>query len=419
MFDFMDEMPDDASYCATGPYIPEAIDCMRCGLCVSHCPTYQLFQAEVESPRSRVRTLDKIINGLSPISDSELKHLNNCTQCRRCETVCPSKMAYGQLFDRAQAIQQAANPKQRPTGLAKLGYKFIEHKNALYLAAIALRCYQTSGIQYLLRKSRLLTLLNLEKAEALLPKVAIHQLAKHYPTSKHPRGKVGLFTGCISNHFDRETLLASIKLLNYLGFDVFIPKQQGCCGAIHQHQGYPDTANKLAAHNIGAFNGLDLVATIYVASGCGLMLHEYDPQGFDHPLYDITSFLNLHWPADITLKSPAAKYRKFAVHEPCSQQVQKPDKAGQHPIYALLGKIPGITVAPLPDNQVCCGAGGIHILSHPAIAEPLRDKKLAHFKQTSAELLVTTNIGCALHLNAGPALHKVVHPVVLLAEALG
>jgi glycolate oxidase iron-sulfur subunit len=58
------------------------------------------------------------------------------------------------------------------------------------------------------------------------------------------------------------------------------------------------------------------------------------------------------------------------------------------------------------------------MLTHPEIAEPLRDTKLAHFEQSQADLLVSTNIACALHMNTGPALNKVVHPVVLLAEFL-
>ena len=58
------------------------------------------------------------------------------------------------------------------------------------------------------------------------------------------------------------------------------------------------------------------------------------------------------------------------------------------------------------------------MLTHPEIADPLRNAKLAHFGQSQADLLVSTNIGCALHLNTGLALNKVVHPVVLLAELL-
>jgi glycolate oxidase iron-sulfur subunit len=443
MFDFMEDYTsDDTIYPQNGLYIPDASECMRCGLCISSCPTYKLFRIEAESPRSRLRTIDKIINGNTTVSEEELKHLDNCTQCRACESICPSKMAYGHLFGLAREQRfQAEASDRRGTLLSAIGFKLIEHKALLNAAAVLMRLYQKSGLQLLLRKSGLLRVFKLDKAESLMPEVAISKLAERYPTNKQRRGNVALFTGCISEHFDRKTLLASIKLLNVIGFDVLVPKGQTCCGAIHQHQGNTAIAGKMAVLNTGVFNSLDVEAIITTASGCGLMLNEYeqangDESGntlrFGSPLFDITEFLNLNWPDDISLKECHADARKIAVHEPCSQRnvpfssrslgTRELGSKGvrnrhQH-VYALLEKIPEITVIPLPDNQICCGAGGVHMLTHPEIAEPLRDTKLAHFEQSQADLLVSTNIGCALHLNAGPARNKVVHPVVLLAELL-
>ena len=443
MFDFIDDYPDDnVSYPQNGLYIPDATECMRCGLCISVCPTYKLFGVEAETPRSRVRTIDKILNSNEAVSGEELKHLNNCTQCRACETLCPSKMAYGHLFDLAREQRfQAGASERRVNLLSTIAFKLIEHKALLNAAAVLIRLYQKSGLQLLLRKTGLLQVFKLDKAESLMPEVAIGNLAERYPTGNQHRGNVALFTGCISDHFDRKTLLASIKLLNTIGFDVLVPKEQTCCGAIHQHQGNTAVAGKMAALNTGVFNSLDVEAIITTASGCGLMLNEYE-QGngdearntlrFGSPLFDITEFLNLNWPDDISLKECQADARKIAVHEPCSQRnVPFPRQSlgmreivsqgawnrHQH-VYVLLKKIPGITVIPLPENQICCGAGGVHMLTHPEIAEPLRNTKLADFEHSQADVLVSTNIGCALHLNAGPALNKVVHPVVLLAELL-
>jgi glycolate oxidase iron-sulfur subunit len=443
MFDFMEDYTsEDAIYPQNGLYIPDATECMRCGLCISVCPTYKLFQIEAETPRSRVRTIDKIINSDSAVSGEELKHLNNCTQCRACETICPSKMAYGHLFDLAREQRfDAEVSERRPNLLSAIGFKLIEHKALRYAATVLIRLYQKSRLQLLLRKSGLLRVFELDKAESLMPEVDIGKLAEHYPTNKPRRGNVALFTGCISDHFDRNTLLASIKVLNFIGFDVLVPKEQTCCGAIHQHQGNTAVAGKMAALNTKVFNALTVDAIITTASGCGLILNEYEQDNgdetsntlrFGSPLFDITEFLNLNWPDDISLKECHADARKIAVHEPCSQRnVPFPRQSlgmreivsqgawnrHQH-VYALLKKIPGITVIPLPENQICCGAGGVHMLTHPEIAEPLRNTKLADFEHSQADVLVSTNIGCALHLNAGPALNKVVHPVVLLAELL-
>jgi glycolate dehydrogenase iron-sulfur subunit len=430
MFDFIDDYSDDnAIYSQNGLYIPDATECMRCGLCISLCPTYKLFQIEAETPRSRLRTIDKIINGNSMISKEELEHLNNCTQCRACETICPSKMAYGHLFDLAREKRFQAGASERRSNLfAAIGFKLIENKALLHAATVLIRRYQKTGLQYLIRKTGLLRLLKLEKADSLMPEADISNLAEHYPTDKQRLGNVALFTGCIGNHFDRKTLLASIKLLNVIGFDVLVPKEQTCCGAIHQHQGNTAIADKMAGINTDVFNSLDIEAIIYTASGCGLMLNEYEQEHgeegselkrFGSSLYDITEFLNLHWPDGISLNNFHSRPGKVAVHEPCSQRNATAVSENRHQhVYALLEKIPELTVIPLPDNQICCGAGGVHMLTHPGIADPLRNAKLDHFEQSKADLLVSTNIGCALHLNAGPAHNKVLHPVVLLAELL-
>ncbi|WP_262964006.1 (Fe-S)-binding protein [Methylobacter psychrophilus] len=433
MFEFIDDYPGgDIIYPQNGLYIPDATECMRCGLCISLCPTYKLFRIEAETPRSRLRTIDKIINENTAVSDEELKHLNNCTQCRACETICPGKMAYGHLFDLAREQRCQTNAlDRRGNFLTTIGFKLIEHKALLNAATVIIRLYQKTGLQFLLRKTALLRLFKLDKAELLMPEANISNLAQRYPTDKQHRGNVALFTGCISDHFDRKTLLAAVKLLNVIGFDVLVPKAQTCCGAIHQHQGKTDIADKMATLNIDVFNSLDIEAIIFTASGCGLMLNEYEqkagdaPKNFSNNLFDITEFLNRHWPDDIKLKEPHANARKVAVHEPCSQRnVPKPELENkdawsrhQH-VYALLEKIPEITVIPLPENQICCGAGGVHMLTHTEIAEPLRNIKLAHFEQTKADFLVSTNIGCALHLTTGLHRNKVIHPVVLLAELL-
>ncbi|MEI6544362.1 MAG: (Fe-S)-binding protein [Methylococcales bacterium] len=435
MFEWMDDITTDeaALYDQSGPYIPEASDCMRCGLCISLCPTYKLVHIEEESPRSRIRTIDKIINDKGNLTADELGHLNNCTQCRACETICPSQMAYGQLFDQArERLLSSQTSKPGTHFLAPLGFKLIEHKKLFSMVTVLLAGYQKSGLATLVRKTRLLRLLKLDKAEALLPQVTIQTLTDHYyPTAQKFRGTVALFTGCIGEHFDQKTLLASIKVLNAIGFTVLIPKTQGCCGALHQHQGQSHVADQLATNNINVFNTLPVDAIIYIASACGLMLKEYELKDslaidkFNVPLMDITEFLCMHWPEGLKLNDAALSGKSVAVHEPCSQRnISKVSENKHQYVYSLLEKIQGFKVLPLPDNQTCCGAGGIHCLTHPEIAEPLRTIKLDHFQESRADYLVTTNIGCSLHLSSGLALNKtvssdkVIHPIVLIAESI-
>lgn len=397
---------------SNGTYIPDASECLRCGMCVGSCPTFQLFQIDEETPRRRIRTISKILLEKLPISVDDRRHLDSCLQCRACETVCPSRMAYGQLFDQAQAQLRVT-----PGWLEKLALRLIENKRWRTRLMPLLAIYLKLGLQKPLRHNGLLKKLRLANAEALLGTPALRTLATSYSAGAATRGRVALFTGCIAEHFDRETLLAAIKLLNAFGYEVLVPPQQGCCGAIHQHNG--QSAADLIDNNISVFNALDIEAILHTATGCGAMLSEYQSNDgeaaklFRQRLCDINDFLLKHWPDDLQLR---ASKLKVTVHEPCSQRnVLK----NQHIVYALLRKIPGLSIAALADNLICCGAGGSYMLSHPDNAAQLRALKQQIIAASSADVVVSGNYGCAVYLNAYPETTiRVEHPLILLAGQL-
>ena len=91
-------------------------------------------------------------------------------------------------------------------------------------------------------------------------------------------------------------------------------------------------------------------------------------------------------------------------------------------VYRLLGRIPGIHLLTLPANDYCCGAAGSYVLQHPDIADRLRQESVHHLEALRPDILVTSNVGCALHLAAGlrdsdlPT--EIMHPVSLLARHL-
>ena len=121
------------------------------------------------------------------------------------------------------------------------------------------------------------------------------------------------------------------------------------------------------------------------------------------------------WPANIQFRT---RHQRIAVHEPCSQRngLRQPDVAS-----ILLARIPAIQLETLPGNDRCCGAAGSYMLKQPEMASKLRAEKLQHLEQLGPDLLVTTNPGCSLFMNAGLGQDtplKVVHPVVVLADYL-
>lgn len=412
----MDWQATQPSSLQSGPYIPDAAECMRCGMCLGYCPTYKIEPIEAESPRGRVATLRSWLHEDRQPEPSQIEHLENCLQCRTCETVCPSKVNYGGLYDQASARLHI----QRQSGwLERLAFVLVENKRLrqLFLPWVAL--YTNSFLQPWLRRSGWLPKFGLQAAEALAQTPALTELAQYYsPKSGKRRGRVALFTGCLGEAFDRATLTASIQLLNRFGFEVVVPSQQVCCGALHQHHGRsPQT---LMERNLRTFYALEVSAVIYCASGCGAMLASYRSEDnevagwFCSHLYDISEFLLAHWPGDL---KPATSRLRVAVHEPCSQRnlLHNADA-----VYQLLDHIPGVEVVASVDNATCCGAGGSYLLTHPEKAAQLRALKQQALEQTQADLLVTSNFGCALHLNQSLAAGqlKLLHPVQLLVDRI-
>ncbi|MEK7697632.1 MAG: (Fe-S)-binding protein, partial [Pseudomonadota bacterium] len=293
----------------------------------------------------------------------------------------------------------------------------------LFRAGKLLYYYQRSGMQYLLRASRLLRLAGIGKLDALLPPLsAPRQLHPFYPAQGIQKGEVSLFIGCIAQIADLKTHEAAIRLLNMLGYDVHIPVQQACCGALHLHAGDTETAKRFMRHNLEAF-GDETETVLTTASGCGAVLREYRmylsdsvAASFGGRVMDISEFLaRADW-SRLTLQPLPVR---IAVHDPCTlANVLRQEKAP----HALLRMIPQTEIVPLPENSLCCGGAGTYPLTQPEMAAQLRAAKLGHIKSTMPAILATSNIGCALHLAAGlreAGLDiEVVHPVVLLERQL-
>lgn len=405
--------------------LAESDHCVACGLCLPRCPTYRQTGRESESPRGRIALARALAEETLQPEKILIGHLDNCLTCRACEAACPSRVAYGRIIDNARALIAQSRGQTRPQGWLRLLdlTTLVTRPERLRRLGRLLRLYQLSGLQTLARRTGLLKFTGLAGLEHALPKVtAMKPWREFYPASAHRRGAVALFTGCLASVFDRQTLDAGIAVLTRLGYDVHVPANQGCCGALHQHAGDPAAAAKLAAQNITAFDLPEVEAIIVTASGCGAMLAEYpllvgdpDGSGFSRKVRDINGFIaELPWTA-----RPASSPHNVVVHDPCTLANVV---HGRQAPYTLLERIPGVRAVALPDNGFCCGAAGSYQLDHPDMAERLRAAKIEALVQLRPQTLVTSNMSCAIHLAAGARETglelEVVHPVVLLARYL-
>ena len=413
--------------------IDESNQCVSCGLCLPHCPTYRVLKSEADSPRGRIALMSGVANGRIPLNARFVQHMDRCLTCRACEAVCPNQVYYGQLIDEARAL--IAN---QPESVASIRKSTIRNALEKLLLTQPARLDRLRRLFYFLQKRKLLQWLRksklVEKSRLLkfilqlplvkFPHVAAVEEKKAggnfwqpvYPATGEARGEVALFLGCVARVTDVATLNASIYVLNRLGYTIHVPSEQVCCGAIHQHGGDPEQANELARLNQSTFARFS--AVISTASGCGVQLVESGVAADRARIMDISRFLVTAegWEnIDIT---PLPQ--KILVHEPCSLRNVLRDQT--YP-YQLIARIPGVKVASLAGNDQCCGAAGTYFIDHPEIADILLQDKLNAVKKDPAQYLITSNIGCAMHMANGLYEQginiEVLHPVALLARQMG
>ncbi len=396
--------------------------CVKCGLCLPHCPTYGQSLDETESPRGRIALLQGVAQGALAPDASLRRHLDNCLGCRRCERVCPAGVAFERLMDAGRQLPDMANNGFRQ----RLALRWLGSPTAMRRLHGGLRLLQRSGLPGLLRRLGLLRLLGLDEAVRLLP--PLKGTARIRPRRAAAPGRtVGLLIGCLGHTLEAETAAAAVQVLEAFGFGVKII-DGGCCGALAWHRG--ETALALAqARAMVAASDDGLTAIVHLATGCGTHLVNYGELPFDDEpmqararalagkVVEITDFL-ARQPMPKGIWREDAPVRTVAVHMPCSQVngLRLPDVAGD-----LLSRVPGLRVCPLPGNDRCCGAGGDAMLRPSAVGERLRGDKLEAIATLAPDAVVSTNPGCALYLNAGLGYDqplRVVHPVVVMAERL-
>ncbi|MGD9786537.1 MAG: (Fe-S)-binding protein [Sulfuricellaceae bacterium] len=385
-----------------------ANQCVACGLCLPHCPTYRKTRSEADSPRGRIFMMRGVLEGQLPPSGAFVRHIDLCLACRRCEAVCPSRVEYGRLVEGMRARLAAEQPPFRRRLRRRL-LAVAASPGQLRLAESLLRFWQRSGLRTLARALGLLG--KLARADAALPDLTFHRAIHDRPGPE----EVGLFLGCVARLADSETLRATAFLLEKLGHGVRVPQDQACCGALHRHAGEPEEAEALARRNREAFAGLKTV--VVAATGCAPALKEaLAPAGIavreaTEYLAAATGWENLH---------PAPLSGRIAVHEPCSQANVLKDAASP---YALLKFLPGAEVVPLPGNDQCCGGAGAYFLLQPEMAGKLLDDKIDAIRAVKPDFVATANIGCALHLGCGVKDagldSEIAHPATLVARQLG
>lgn len=406
------------------PSARAALDtCVHCGFCLPSCPTYRVLENEADSPRGRISLMGGLLDGSIRSDDPEAHlHLSRCLDCRTCESVCPSAVAYGRLIEDVRAHMGTCDlPAPLRRGLAAL----LSRPHRLERIRRPVRMVQRLGLLHgIARRTLGPEAASLSRAVSIPVAGSRTCLPPVWEPPGLERGRVTLLLGCMMDLIFPRVNWASAALLVRAGFAVRTPRAQGCCGALHLHVGERDRARALARELIDRL-GVD-APVIVNSAGCASAMKGYGDLLADDPAYaeraarfasrvqDLTEFLD-------PLVLPASRPMDLRVTyaDPCHLAHAQGIRAQPRRLLERVGLAP----LPLAEPDSCCGAAGVYNLVHPDIARPILERKLQQVAASGADTLVTANPGCHLQLMHGAHRHgwsgQVYHVAEVLAAALG
>ena len=374
--------------------------CVHCGFCAATCPTYQLLGDELDGPRGRIYLIKQVVEGQMPTRATQ-EHLDRCLTCRSCETTCPSGVQYGRLLDIGRKLVDERVPRSPEQRVVRAALRQGMTRRWLFDPAMRAGQALRSFLPGVLRDS-----------------VPARRDPGPWPVRSHPH-RVLMLDGCAQPAMMPRIDAATARVLDAIGVQAVIAPRSGCCGAINQHLSAHEDALVDARRNIDAWwpfldpqSKWPAQALLINASGCGAMVKEYAHLLRDDPAYasraqkvvELTFDLAQWLPAQFTAARQAGKVSvrrppadRVAFHSPCSLQHAQQVRGEVETLLAGLG----VTVQPVAQSHLCCGSAGTYAVLQPVLSRQLRDNKLAHLQAGQPQMVLSANIGCISHLQAG------------------
>ena len=328
--------------------------CISCGYCLPHCPTYELTKNEESSPRGRITLMRAVQNQTLPINALEAES-KFCLGCRACEPVCPAGVEYGHLIEEARAAIWVGDKRPKVVKQLFFALKFLKFKNFFH------RNRNTNSNNFLM-------------------------------------------LGC----FEQLVAPQATSALKRLDPNLQIKNDQGCCGALHAHNGELETGNAMAKTL-----GQKLPGKI-ITTSAGCAAHLAQNIGSER----VIEFSQYWSSLNKSLKPIMKKGKKIRVGYQDSCHGRNGLGIWQQPreILKQLG-----TYIEVPGASDCCGAAGTYSLINKENSRKVLAPKIAELAKLNLDYLVTINPGCTRQLKnelkRNGVKTKVVHLAELVAKA--
>ncbi|GAA2544288.1 (Fe-S)-binding protein [Pseudonocardia hydrocarbonoxydans] len=405
-------------------------DCVHCGFCLPTCPTYQLWGEEMDSPRGRIYLMDLASKGEISLDGPFTEHIDACLGCMACVTACPSGVQYDKLLESVRPQVERNVQRDRGDRLFREAiFSLFPYRRRLRAAALPGALYQKLRTIPAVRRLAEKLPGRLAAMESLLPPVSVRaafaQLPVFTPAVGARRGRVALLSGCVQDVFFHRVNEATVRVLAAEGYDVLVPRDQQCCGALELHAGREETALGRARRTIARFETLDVDTVVTNVAGCGSSMKDYGhllsddeawasrATAFSGRVRDVHEVL-----AELEPVAPRHPFRgRVAYHDAC--HLGHAQKVRAQP-RAVLRSIPDVELVDLPEAELCCGSAGIYNMVAPEAAGELGVRKAGNVRSVRPDVVVTANPGCLLQIGKYMAADGVpiLHPVQLLDASI-
>jgi len=214
---------------------------------------------------------------------------------------------------------------------------------------------------------------------------------------------VQIFIPCFVDQLYPQTAFNMVKVLEKACCDVEYNTNQTCCGQPAFNAGFWEDAKQVASKFIKDFEGTDYI--VAPSASCVGFVRNYYNTLFENSslhnnvkdlskrIYEFTEFLTDVLRID---NYGAVLDAKATYHDSCAALRECKIKEGPR---KLLGKVKGLELIEMADNETCCGFGGSFAVKFESISIAMADQKVNHALNTGAEYIISTDLSCLMHLD--------------------
>ncbi|ATW27920.1 (Fe-S)-binding protein [Candidatus Formimonas warabiya] len=384
-------------------YLDNLKKCSRCGGCQAHCPLFSATGREPYVARGKVELLDHVRSGNLQWNDKLAEIFSTCLLCGSCAENCPNGVQADRLV--MMCRKELVADRGLPIIKKNIFQHLLKYNGRLNAMGILLYLYQKTGVQKLVRTSKVLELMpmDLARIETLLPPVAGRSFRKTVPFLNpvdHPRLRVAYFTGCVTNLISPHVGLSVLRVLQANQVEVVIPEQY-CCGVPAFASGDFATGSFLGQANVREFSRYPVD---YIVTDCASCLSTWlaypewlESQGADQlvpKIMDINRFLVEV--LDIKL-NPQELGIKVTYHDPCHLKRTTGGKSAPRELLKRLSPAYEFVEMGLADR--CCGSAGSFNLSHYRLSQKVVAPKVKSIEESGAGLVASACPSCLMQLN--------------------